>query len=96
MTDGNSAATALGAVFPAPESPAAANTAADPPKPCPAIPSLVGWTLIRPGPSRTPVMMSSVVPRSKARFSTEGAGPRSVLGAAATMPHDARCCSVLV
>ena len=94
VTDGNNAATALGAVAPAPDSPAAANTAAEPPKPCPASPSLVGCTLIWPGPSRTPVMMSRVVPRSNARFSTDGARPRSVFGAAATMPHDARCSSV--
>ena len=37
----------------------AAKTAADAPKPCPATPSFVGWTLILPGPNRTPAMMSS-------------------------------------
>ena len=33
VTDGNSAATALGAEVPGPDRPAAANTAAEPPKP---------------------------------------------------------------
>ena len=65
-----------------------------PPKPCPTTPSFVGCTLIFPGPSRTPAMMSRVVPRSNARLSTDGATPVSVSGAAATMPHDARCSSV--
>ena len=44
--------------------PAAVNTAADPPNPWPATPSLPGCTLMLPGPRRTPQMMSSVVPRS--------------------------------
>ena len=74
--------------------PAAVNTAAEPPNPWPATPSLPGCTLMLPGPRRTPQMMSSVVPRSKARFSTDGASPFSVSGAAATMPQDARCSRV--
>ncbi|CAG7243633.1 hypothetical protein PICSAR26_02991 [Mycobacterium avium subsp. paratuberculosis] len=73
--------------------PAAANTAAEAPKPCPATPSLAGCTLILPGPNRTPDTISRAVPRSKAKFSTDGANPRWVSGAAATMPHDARCSS---
>ena len=90
MTVGNAATTALGLAG----MPAAANTAVDAPKPWPTMPSLVGCTLIFPSPSRTPAMMSSVVPRSNARLSTDGAMPFSVSGAAATMPHEARCSSV--
>jgi len=44
-------------------------------------------------PRRTPATMSRRVPRSEARLSTDGARPRSVSGAPATMPHDARCSS---
>lgn len=47
--------------------------------------------LIFPGPRRTPATMSRATPRSKARFRTDGASPRSLSGAAATMPHDAKC-----
>ena len=90
VTVGNAATTAFGFAG----MPAAANTAVDAPNPWPTMPSLVGCTLIFPSPSRTPAMMSSVVPRSNARFSTDGATPFSVSGAAATMPHDARCSSV--
>src|SRR6185312_17309023 len=90
VTVGNTAETAFGLTG----MPAAANTAADPPNPCPTTPSFVGCTLIFPGPNRTPAMMSKVVPRSKARLSTDGATLFSVFGAAATMPHDARCSSV--
>ncbi len=89
VTLGKSAATAAGLDG----IPAAANTAAEPPKPWPTTPSLAGCTLILPGPSRTLDTMSSAVPRSKAKFSTDGARPRWVSGAPATMPHDARCSS---
>ena len=65
VTAGNNAAAAFGCnPGPVPARPAAANTAAAAPKPCPATASLVGCTLICPGPSRTPATMSSVVPRS--------------------------------
>ena len=78
VTVGKSAATAFGLTF----IPAAANTAAEPPKPCPIRPSLSGCTPILPGPRRTPAAISSALPRSKARLSTDGAIPRSVSGAA--------------
>jgi hypothetical protein len=90
VTEGNAAATALGWEDPA----AAAITAAAAPNPCPAKARVSGATLISPGPSRTPEITSSVAPRSCARLSTEGTGPRWVFGAAVTMPQLARCSRV--
>ena len=88
---GNSAATALMS-----DRLEAARTAVPAPMAWPAVASFSGCTLMLPGPRRTPVMMSSTVPRSVASPRCEGTGPRSVSGAAATMPQDAKCFSVSV
>ncbi|SKV96855.1 Uncharacterised protein [Mycobacteroides abscessus subsp. abscessus] len=72
----------------------AAKTAAEAPRPWPTSASLLGCTLILPSPRRTRVTISSVVAKSAARFRCDGTNPFSVLGAAATIPQDARCSRV--
>src|SRR5256886_12275246 len=55
-----------------------------------ALPILPGSTLISPLPSRTPTHTSSAVRRSALSSRCEPNGPRCVLGAATTMPQEAR------
>ncbi|OLT13556.1 hypothetical protein BJF78_21760 [Pseudonocardia sp. CNS-139] len=71
--------------------PTAATSAVPPPIPWPASAVRRESTLIRPSPSRTPAHTSRVVRRSAANPAWLGSTPRWLAGAAATMPHEARC-----
>lgn len=89
--DGNTAAAACTLTGPLP-GPDATNTAADPPKPCPATPSFCGATLMSPDPNRT-LHSTSNVAEVVRQVQHRRTSPRWVSGAAATMPQLARCSS---